>query len=44
MVVGTAPQDRRMIVIGENWRKKTRATTAYAEQTTVAAFLPWRGS
>jgi len=23
---------------------KTRVTTANAEQTTVAAFLPWRGS
>jgi len=24
--------------------EKTRVTTANAEQTTVAAFLPWRGS
>jgi len=24
--------------------KKTRVTTADVEQTTVAAFLPWRGS
>ena len=28
----------------EQRKENTRATTAYAEQTTVAAFLPWRGS
>ena len=30
--------------VAKKKEENTRATTAYAEQTTVAAFLPWRGS